>query len=64
MMTPPSSAIRRAPAARSRGVQGIAGHRARSAGAPEIAQVMMTGSSRLKLAAASAGWDALRLTLT
>src|SRR3954464_5614192 len=47
IITPPSAAIRRASAAYSAGVYGIAGHWSRSAGAPEIAHVMMTGSSRL-----------------
>src|SRR3954471_18749221 len=46
-ITPPSSAIRRASAAYSAGVYGIAGHWSRLASAPEIAHVMMTGSSRL-----------------
>src|SRR3954470_11321061 len=48
IITPPSSAIRRASAAYSCGVYGIAGHCSRLASAPEIAQVMMTGSSRDK----------------
>jgi hypothetical protein len=47
IITPPSSTIRRASAAYSAGVYGIAGHWSRLASAPEIAQVMMTGSSRL-----------------
>src|SRR4051812_21071153 len=47
IITPPSSAIRRASAAYSAGVYGIAGHWSRLASAPEIAHVMMTGSSRL-----------------
>ena len=46
MWTPPSSTIRRASAAYSPGVYGIAGHWSRLAIAPEIAQVMTTGSSR------------------
>src|SRR5579884_63108 len=45
MWTPPSSTIRRASAAYSAGVYGIAGHWSRLASAPEIAQVMTTGSS-------------------
>src|SRR5579863_4801972 len=45
--TPPSSTIRRASAAYSSGVYGIAGHWSRFAIAPEIAQVITTGSSRL-----------------
>src|SRR3954470_15450682 len=52
--TPPSSTIRRASAAYSSGVYGIAGHWSRLASDPEIEQVMTTGSSRLK-AAPSAG---------
>src|ERR1700754_2018246 len=48
MCTPPSSTIRRASAAYSSGVYGIAGHWSRLASAPEMAQVMTTGSSRLK----------------
>ena len=44
MWTPPSSTIRRASAAYSSGVYGIAGHWSRLAIAPEIAQVMTTGS--------------------
>src|SRR5213076_2920748 len=47
MWTPPSSTIRRASAAYSCGVYGIAGHWSRFAIAPEIAQQMMAGSSRL-----------------
>ena len=46
-MLPPSSTIRRASAAYSSGVYGIAGHCSRLATAPEMAQVRMTGSSRL-----------------
>src|SRR4051794_36766403 len=46
IITPPSSTIRRASAAYSAGVYGIAGHRSRPASAPEMAHVMMTGSSR------------------
>src|ERR671921_2043631 len=45
MCTPPSSTIRRASAAYSSGVYGIAGHWSRLASAPEMAQVMITGSS-------------------
>src|SRR3954471_21053465 len=45
MCTPPSSTIRRASAAYSCGVYGIAGHCSRFASAPEMAQVMITGSS-------------------
>src|SRR6185503_21162856 len=48
--TPPSSTIRRASAAYSSGVYGIAGHWSRLASDPEIEQVMTTGSSRLTLA--------------
>src|ERR1700749_3545107 len=47
MCTPPSSTIRRASAAYSAGVYGIAGHWSRLAIAPEMAQVMMAGSSTL-----------------
>src|SRR3954470_19412734 len=47
IITPPSSTIRRASAAYSAGVYGIAGHWSRWASAPEIAHVMVTGSSRL-----------------
>src|SRR5918997_2789392 len=47
IIAPPSSTIRRASAAYSCGVYGIAGHCSRLASAPEIAHVMMTGSSRL-----------------
>ena len=43
----PSSTARRASAAYSSGVYGIAGHWSRLATTPEIEQVMMTGSSRL-----------------
>src|SRR5205823_14158179 len=46
MWTPPSSTIRRASAAYSSGVYGIAGHWSRFAIVPEIAQVITTGSSR------------------
>src|SRR3954454_304838 len=46
MWTPPSSTIRRASAAYSSGVYGIAGHWSRFASAPEMAQVMITGWSR------------------
>src|SRR3954452_12711163 len=46
-ITPPSSTIRRASAAYSSGVYGIAGHWSRLASDPEIEQVMTTGSSRL-----------------
>src|SRR3954454_1270389 len=49
MWTPPSSTIRRASAAYSSGVYGMAGHWSRLASAPEMAQVMTTGSSRLTL---------------
>src|SRR5688572_29445548 len=44
IIEPPSSTIRRASAAYSSGVYGIAGHWSRFATAPEIAHVMMTGS--------------------
>src|SRR5207237_3032392 len=47
IIVPPSSTIRRASAAYSSGVYGIAGHCSRLAIAPLIAQVMTTGSSRL-----------------
>src|SRR3954469_1381748 len=47
IMLAPSSAARRASAAYSSGVYGIAGHCARLATAPEMAHVRMTGSSRL-----------------
>src|SRR3954464_5204193 len=47
IMLPPSSTIRRASAAYSSGVYGIAAHCSRLATAPEMAQVRMTGSSRL-----------------
>ena len=44
IIEPPSSTIRRASAAYSSGVYGIAGHWSRLATAPEIAQVTITGS--------------------
>ena len=44
-ITPPSSTTRRASAAYSAGVYGIAGHCSREASAPDMAQVRMTGSS-------------------
>ncbi len=47
IIVPPSSTIRRASAAYSCGVYGIAGHWSRLASEPEIEQVMTTGSSRL-----------------
>src|SRR3954468_9521494 len=47
IMVPPSSTARRASAAYSSGVYGIAGHCSRFATAPEMAHVRMTGSSRL-----------------
>src|SRR5947209_8200142 len=47
MCTPPSSTIRRASAAYSAGVYGIAGHCSRFAIAPEIEHVITTGSSML-----------------
>src|SRR4051794_7400712 len=47
IIEPPSSTIRRASAAYSSGVYGIAGHWSRLATAPEIEQVRITGSSRL-----------------
>src|SRR3954453_21339681 len=47
IITPPASAIRRASAAYSAGVYGMAGHCSRPASAPGTAQVTMTGSSRL-----------------
>src|SRR3712207_8878676 len=47
MCTPPSSTIRRASAAYSSDLYGIAGHCSRLASEPEIEQVMTTGSSRL-----------------
>src|SRR5918997_5249135 len=47
IIDPPSSTIRRASAAYSSGVYGIAGHWSRLATAPEIAQVRMTGLSRV-----------------
>ena len=46
IIEPPSSTIRRASAAYSSGVYGIAGHWSRLATAPEIEQVMMAGSSK------------------
>src|SRR5437763_12902290 len=46
IIAPPSPAIRRASAPYSSGVYGIAGHWSRFASAPDIAQVMTTGSSR------------------
>src|SRR5215203_3034236 len=45
IMLAPSSTARRASAAYSSGVYGIAGHWSRFATAPEIAQVIRTGSS-------------------
>src|SRR3954471_19458863 len=47
IIAPPSSTARRASAAYSSGVYGIAGHWSRLATAPEIEQVRITGSSRL-----------------
>src|SRR3954471_12066367 len=55
MWTPPSSTIRRASAAYSAGVYGMAGHWSRLASAPEMAQVMTTGSSRLKVRSVESG---------
>src|ERR1700754_5102582 len=46
IITPPSSTIRRASAAYSSGVYGIAGHWSRLAMAPEIELLMITGSSK------------------
>src|SRR5919198_61351 len=46
IIEPPSSTIRRASAAYSSGVYGIAGHWSRLAIAPEIEQLMTTGSSK------------------
>src|ERR671922_746490 len=46
IMEPPSSTIRRASAAYSSGVYGIAGHWSRLATAPEMLQVMIAGSSK------------------
>src|SRR3954465_10914968 len=48
IITPPSSAIRRASAAYSAGVYGMAGPCSRPASEPETAQVRMTGSSTLR----------------
>src|SRR3954464_14874069 len=45
IITPPPSTILRASAPYSSGVYGIAGHCSRLASAPEIEQVMTTGSS-------------------
>src|SRR5271167_1295597 len=50
IITPPSSTIRRASAAYSSGVYGIAGHCSRLAIAPEIEHVITTGWSRLTAA--------------
>src|ERR1700688_1272045 len=67
IITPPSSTIRRDSAAYSSGVYGIAGHCSRLAIAPEIEQVITTGSSRLiaalplSLVASSYGHDAVAL---
>jgi hypothetical protein len=47
----PSSTARRASAAYSSGVYGIAGHCSRLATAPEIEHVMMQGSSKLLIGA-------------
>ena len=63
MCTPPSSTIRRASAAYSSGVYGIAGHCSRLASAPEIAQVMTTGSSRLMVSRIGGKWGVLLPTL-
>ena len=61
-MLAPSSTARRASAAYSSGVYGIAGHWSRFATAPEIAQVSRTGSST---AMGSFGkWDVPLLTLS
>src|SRR3954465_6505626 len=46
IITAPPSTARRASAAYSAGVYGIAGHCSREASAPETAQVRMTGSLR------------------
>src|SRR3954451_22887689 len=46
IIEPPSSTIRRASAAYSSGVYGMAGHWSRLATAPEMLQVMMAGSSK------------------
>src|ERR687897_1797826 len=46
IIEPPSSTIRLASAAYSSGVYGIAGHWSRLATAPEIEQLMITGSSK------------------
>src|ERR1044072_3800613 len=55
IIAPPSSTIRRASAAYSSGVYGIAGHWSRLAIVPEIEQVRTTGSSRLMAFALSLG---------
>ena len=55
IIEPPSSTIRRASAAYSSGVYGIAGHWSRLATAPEIEQVMITGSSRLMSTSVGSG---------
>src|SRR5437867_2198664 len=63
IIEPPSSTIRRASAAYSSGVYGIAGHCSRLATAPEIAQVRITGSSRL-MRVAGGKWDVPLPTLS
>src|SRR3954464_2912998 len=63
MCTPPSSTIRRASAAYSSGVYGIAGHWSRFASEPEIEQVMTTGSSSA-MGSLSRKWEVSLLTLT
>src|SRR4051812_14418402 len=63
MCTPPSSTIRRASAAYSSGVYGIAGHWSRFASEPEIEQVMTTGSSSA-MKVLSRQWEMPLPTLT
>src|SRR4051794_17339533 len=63
MCTPPSSTIRRASAAYSSGVYGMAGHWSRFASEPEIEQVMTTGSSSA-MKVLSRQWEVPLPTLT
>src|ERR671935_824882 len=63
MCTPPSSTIRRASAAYSSGVYGIAAHWSRLASEPEIEQVMTTGSSSA-MRFLSRKWEVSLPTLT
>ncbi len=63
-MLAPSSTARRASAAYSAGVYGIAGHWSRFATAPEIEQVSRTGSSTAKWSLSGSGTFHLSLCRT